>query len=170
VLTFASGWRRSEIASLKLSDVAFVPKGLTLWLGSSKTDQTGQGRLVGIEAGVKPLTCPVRALRAWLKLRGEWEGSLFVAVAGCGAVTREPISPRGEVLHQALKDSLERIGEDPATFGAHSLRAGMITEAAKHGASEAAIKLRTGHKSSLTLQRYIRPASAFDLNPLKAVL
>ena len=29
---------------------------------------------------------------------------------------------------------------------------------------------RTGHKSSATLRRYIRPASVFDFNPLKGVL
>lgn len=74
------------------------------------------------------------------------------------------------MLWLAVKRAIEGIGDNPATFGAHSLRAGMITEAAKHGASELSIMRRTGHKQSQTLQRYIRPACAFDFNPLKDVL
>jgi integrase len=62
------------------------------------------------------------------------------------------------------------IGRNPEDFGAHSLRAGMITEALEHGASEAAIMKRTGQKSSSTVQRYFRPASAFSVDPLAAVL
>jgi integrase len=170
LLTFASGWRRSEIVRLNLSDVTFVPKGIELWQRWSKTDQTAEGRLVGIEAGTKPLTCPVRALRAWLKIRGTWEGPLFVRLVRGQGITHERLNSRGEMLYLALKQAIDQIGEDPEKFGAHSLRAGMITEAAKHGASEAAIKLRTGHKCSKTLQRYIRPATAFDFNPLKGVL
>lgn len=84
LLGFASGWRRSELLALNYRDVTFVPKGLTLWQAFSKTDQTAEGRLVGIEAGKKALTCPVRALRAWLKIRGEWEGPLFVPVRCSG--------------------------------------------------------------------------------------
>jgi integrase len=78
LLGFASGWRRSELVSLRLSDISFVPKGVELWLRFSKTDQAGEGRIVGIEAGRKSLTCPVRALRSWLNVRGSWEGPLFV--------------------------------------------------------------------------------------------
>ena len=170
LLTFASGWRRSEIVALRYSDVSFVREGLALWQRSSKTDQTGEGRLVGIERGRRALTCPVRALEAWLETRGRWEGPLFVRMSSNGSVTRTGLEPRGERLHQALKRMLAEIGEDPARFGAHSLRAGMITEAAKHGASESSIMQRTGHHSSAMVRRYIRPANIFEFNPLKAVL
>ncbi len=72
LLGFASGWRRSEIVSLHSSDIRFVPRGMELWLASSKTDQTGTGRLVGIEPGRHELTCPLRALRQWIECRGNW--------------------------------------------------------------------------------------------------
>lgn len=170
LLGFASGWRRSEIVALRLTDISFVPQGLALWQRSSKTDQIGEGRLVGIERGQRAVTCPVRALQAWLSLRGDWAGPLFVRIGPRQQVTRIGLEPRGETMHNALKRVLEQIGEDPRRFGAHSLRSGMITEAAKHGASEAAIKQRTGHKSSETLQKYIRPANIFEFNPLKGVL
>lgn len=170
LLGFASGWRRSEIVALRFSDVQFVSEGLAVWQRSSKTDQAGKGRLVGIERGKHAATCPVRALEAWLKLRGEWEGPLFVKISSQGDVTRSALAARAEVLHNALQDVLDAAGEDWRRYGAHSLRAGMITEAAKHGASEISIMLRTGHRSSATLRRYIRPAGIFDFNPLKDVL
>jgi integrase len=40
----------------------------------------------------------------------------------------------------------------------HSLRAGFVTEAKKHGAHDAAIMDQTGHKSLAMLQRYHRRA------------
>lgn len=169
-LGFAAGWRRSEIVALRSSDVHFLPQGLALWQRYSKTDQKGEGRLVGIEPGSRELTCPVRALAAWLQLRGDFEGPLFVRMTNRQRVTREALEPRGEILHLALKKLIAQIGENAAEFGAHSLRAGMITEAAKSGASEAAIKQRTGHRCSKTLQRYIRPANIFDFNPMRNVL
>src|SRR4051812_29203076 len=49
LLGFASGWRRSELAALRLADVRIEPqKGLVLRLRRSKTDQEGRGRTVGI--------------------------------------------------------------------------------------------------------------------------
>lgn len=170
LLQFAAGWRRSEIVALRRGDVHFVAKGMALWQRSSKTDQAGEGRLVGIERGKRALTCPVRALEKWLELRGEWDGPLFVRFSPRGEMTHAALAPRAETLHKALKSVLQRAGEDARRFGSHSLRAGMITEAAQHGASEAAIMRRTGHKTSACLRRYIRPANIFEFNPLKGVL
>lgn len=170
LVTFAAGWRKGETVSLRYSDARFVPSGLELWLRSSKTDQTGEGRLVGIQPGDNPVTCPVLALQAWLALRGPWDGALFTRLTSRRQVTRDPLGRRGQVIYNAVKKYSEAIGENPKFFGAHSLRAGMITECAKNGASESSIMQRTGHKSSATLRRYIRPASVFDFNPLKGIL
>lgn len=170
LVCFAAGWRRSELIGLDRSDVKFVRAGMTLWLRASKTDQTGEGRLVAIQRGKRPLTCPVLALRKWLKIRGDWEGPLFVRFTPDRRLTHRGLRSRGEALHQAVKQGLAQIGEDPRKFGAHSLRAGMITAAAQNGATETSIMMRTGHKSSQTLRRYIRPAQAFHANPLKGVL
>ncbi|HZQ53292.1 MAG TPA: tyrosine-type recombinase/integrase [Bryobacteraceae bacterium] len=169
-LTFAGGFRRSEVVALQLADLQFVPQGMTIYVASSKTDQTAQGAIVGIEPGKRLLTCPVRALEKWLEIRGKWQGPLFVRMTPHQTITGHALHERGEVIHTMLKRALEKIGENAADYGAHSLRAGMITEAARHGASEVAIKSRTRHKCSAVLQGYIRPATVFEFNPLKAVL
>lgn len=172
LLAFASGWRRSEISAINRCDVVFLPaKGIRLWQGSSKTDQIGKGRYVGIHYGEFPSTCPVRALRSWLKLRGEWEGPLFTGVLQNGTVTRKRIDCRGEFLYRAIKRWMERIGEDPRRFGGHSTRRGHVSAAAERGASYAAIKLCTGHKSTKQLEDYIEPSTAFSMgNTMAGVL
>ncbi len=168
ILGFAAGWRRSEVVRLEIQDVRMVEKGMTLWQAYSKTDQIGRGRTVGIEPGKREVTCPVRAMNAWLGRRGDFPGRLFTQVTPGGVITHDPLHPG--ILYDLVKRGLLAIGQDPTGFGAHSLRAGMITAAAESGASEASIKLRTGHRNSDTLQRYIRPATAFSMNPLAGVL
>lgn len=170
LLCFASGWRRSEIVALHFLEVSFCSEGVALWQRSSKTDQLAQGRMVGVSEGSREATCPVRALRAWIERRGDWDGPLFPRLLGNGSITREALEPRGYALYDALKAVIELVGEDPRPYGAHSLRAGMITEAAKAGANEWAIMARTGHRCLSTLHRYIRPAKVFDMNPLAGVL
>ena len=72
LIGFASAMRRSELASLVIGDcpghrVTFTDNGLLIELGRSKSDQEGSGVIIGVPFGSRVLTCPVRALRAWLE-------------------------------------------------------------------------------------------------------
>jgi hypothetical protein len=60
-----------------------------------------------------------------------------------------------------VQDAAARLGFDPATFGAHSLRAGFITSAAKRGANLFKICDTRGHKSLEMLRTYVRDAELF---------
>jgi len=171
IFGFASGLRRSEIARLDLDDVKVTDKGLVVSLNWSKTDQAGEGRVFGIFAGRNEATDPVRTMRAWLKARGRKPGPLFTGMArGSGdVVTLNRLSDLGvnRIVHRALK----RIGVDPKPYGAHSLRAGLVTAAAENGASESQIMRASGHKSPKVMRKYIRPAVVFaKSNPLAGVL
>jgi site-specific recombinase XerD len=168
LLGFASGWRSDELASLRLTSVSITGKGVLLRLGRSKTDQMGHGRMVGVHYGQNPNTCPVRALKAWLDVRGAIKGPLFYQFFSSGHMRAKGLSARG--MRVVVKRSLELIGVDPGAYGSHSLRVGMITAATENGASIAAIQSRTGHRSVSTILRYVRPAEAFTLNPLAGVL
>jgi integrase len=145
---FASGWRRHEIASLCVADIGFVEEGVTLRLRRSKTDQEGRGRIVGIHFGEGLETCPVRALEAWMRVRGEAPGALFLRADPRGRITFHRIRPH--TVASIVKRALERIGVDPARYAAHSLRAGFVTAAAARGASELSIMQRTGQRSIAT--------------------
>ena len=80
LLGFAGALRRSELVGLDVADITEGVDGLTVHLRRSKTDQEGAGRTVGIPFGSNPVTCPVRALRAWLEVSGITEGHAFCPV------------------------------------------------------------------------------------------
>jgi integrase len=164
VFGFALGWRRSELSSLDLADVEVDRRGATVHLRSSKTDQRGTGRVVGIPRASRTDLCPVRALQAWLRIRGTAPGPLFTIVDNAGKLTNDRIKP--DTINQRVKRAMERIGEDSTRYGAHSLRAGFITAAAEAGATELAIMQRSGHTCIATVVGYVRPAAAFRGDPL----
>ena len=56
------------------------------------------------------------------------------------------------------------LGVDAADFGAHSLRAGFVTEAYLNGKEDRQIMRQSGHRSTSGLRRYARERSAYDNN------
>jgi site-specific recombinase XerC len=91
LLGFAGGFRRSELVGLDCEDIAHVRQGLIATLRSSKTDQEGEGRKVGIPHG-RTRQCPVSALYAWLALAGINAGPLFRPVDRHGHVHLDRLS------------------------------------------------------------------------------
>jgi integrase len=167
-LGFAMGWRRSELAVLDLADVRVDCRGVVVTLGASKADQSGaRGRVVSIPR-TNNATCPVAALEAWLKVRGSFSGPLFVRVRRHGFVTIDRLG--GTAICVVIKDWVAALGEDPREYGAHSLRAGMITAAAEAGATDLAIMQRSGHRSLQTVADYVRPLEGFRRDALAGVL
>lgn len=169
VVGFATSLRRSELCGLQLSDVTFDRKGLVVLIRRSKTDQEGKGRIIGVWAGKRPCTDPVRVLKAWIRKRGSWEGPLFCRVQTGDVLKRIPIT--GDSVLDTVKRCVERIGLDPSTYGAHSLRAGAITTSADLGRSDQEIRLMSGHSSAKVMQMYVRSARLFSgRNPLAGAL
>jgi len=157
---FAGGFRRSELVGLDVEAITFVPQGLVVRLAHSKTDQDGQGRDIGIPAGTRPDTCPVRALRAWLDAAGITEGPIFRRLNRHGHVLPGRLSDRA--VARVVQSRVAALGLDPAGYAGHSLRSGLATSAAAAGASERAIMATTGHRSVQMVRRYIRAGTLFD--------
>lgn len=67
---FAGGFRRSELARVQRHELTFGKNSVIVKIPTSKTDQEGEGRKVGLPFGAHAETCPVRALRAWLSAAG----------------------------------------------------------------------------------------------------
>lgn len=161
LLGFAGGFRRSELTSLTRADVEFCRDGLIVTLRRSKTDQEGEGRRVAIPYGSLPQTCPVRALQDWLLAAGIEDGAIFRSVTRTGIACQ---SLTAQSVALIVKQAAASAGLDPHRFAGHSLRAGLCTAAARAGASERAIMNQTGHRSSVTLRRYIRDGNLFTDN------
>jgi site-specific recombinase XerD len=163
LLGFAGAMRRSELVGLDVTDVAVADEGLVVNIRKSKTDQTGQGRKIGIPFGSQPETCPVRAVLAWIEeAEIEEGGPLFRSVNKHEHVMESRLSDKA--VADVVKRSLVAAGKSARGFAAHSLRAGLITQAAMSGVSERAIQDQSGHKSLTVMRRYIRDGSLFREN------
>jgi integrase len=165
LLGFAGGMRRSEIVALDIGDLELGEEGFAVQILRSKTDQTGAGRKIGIPYGQDPLTCPVKAVLAWIEVAQLTSGPLFRGVNRWNRPLPTRLSDK--VIWRVVKKWAATIGKNPASFGAHSLRAGLITQATIGGATEQSIQEQTGHKSVAVLRRYVREASLFRNNAAK---
>jgi integrase len=162
LLGFAGAFRRSEVVGLDVADLAFGHDGLTVNLRRSKTDQSGEGRKIGIPYGSNPDTCPVRVLQSWMEAAGIGEGPVFRPIDRHGRLQSARLAPAD--VARVVKKLALRAGLDPARYAGHSLRAGHATSAAIAGASERSIMNQTGHRSVQMVRRYIRDGSLFREN------
>ncbi|MFS2325369.1 site-specific integrase [Brucella sp. H1_1004] len=158
LLGFATAMRRSELASLDVDDIEFIPRGMMVNLRRSKTDQEGHGRMIAVPLG-RTRHCPVTALKAWLDLIGRSSGPVFVCVNKHGHMLNRRAS--GEAVSLVVKTRIADAGYDPKPFSGHSLRAGFATSAAQAGASTYKIRQTTGHHTESSLSRYIRDTDLF---------
>ena len=162
LLGFAGAFRRSELVGLDVDDLEFVPQGLVVRVKRSKTDQEGEGRLVGIPYGRRAATCPVRAVQAWLEASKITAGPVFRPIDRHENIRQKRLSDRAVAL--IIKRSVEACGLDPTRYSGHSLRAGLATSAAAAGVEERLIMAQTGHKSERIVRRYIREGDLFRKN------
>jgi site-specific recombinase XerD len=154
LLGFAGAFRRSELVSLDVEDLAFTKEGLKVTLRKSKTDQEGQGITKGIAYGSHPTTCPVRAMQQWLESSRITSGPVFRSINRHGQIQAGRLSDKAVAL--VVKRQAEAAGLNPADYSGHSLRAGLATSAANAGVGERAIMKQTGHKSTAMVRKYIR--------------
>lgn len=70
--------RRSELVARDILDVTSGDAGPKVLVRPSKGDQEKRGQEVGIHRSSDPQLCPARALDAWLAIRGQDPGPLFL--------------------------------------------------------------------------------------------
>ena len=61
-----------------------------------------------------------------------------------------------DVINMAVKRRVRAAGINPARYGAHSLRAGFVTEAFRAGATHHEVMRQTGHRGVATAEGYPR--------------
>lgn len=165
---FAGAMRRSEIVGLDVQDLEFTDEGLLVTIRRSKTDQVGVGRTVGLPFASDPKICPVRSAGAWISRVSIESGPVFRPVDRRGQASAQRLS--GKAVWRIVRQRVAAAGLDPSEFGAHSLRSGLATSAARAGASDRAIMDITGHRSRATLDRYVRAGRIFRDNAAAAAL
>ena len=115
------------------------PSFVTIHLRHSKTDIFGVGATIYLGCVDGPI-CPVKALLAYLVLRGPGPGPLFVFQDG------SPLSR--SLLVTAVRSALDSQGLDVRGFNGHSFRIGAATTAAACGMEDSLIQSLGRWKSS----------------------
>lgn len=160
---FCGGLRRSELVSLKVDDLTVDERGLLIAIRRSKGDQQAKGQEVSIHRSDSPASCPVDAVRTWLR-EADLDGDEFVFQpvdrwdnVGDGGIS-------GRTVANVMKRAAKAAGFDAAQFSAHSLRSGFVTELKAAGKGDSAIMEQTRHSSAETLRRYDKSAARFRRN------
>lgn len=166
LVAFASGGRRrSEVAGLRLSQIAFedpVPADpedpdssllpcATIRLGRTKTEDAGDDNHVII------IGRPVDALKAWLEAANITEGAVFRAIDQLGNLKPRALTPQS--VNAILKSRCSKAGRDPKDFSAHGLRSGFLTEAAQLEIPIQDAMQQSRHRSLAQASAYYNEAS-----------
>ena len=104
--------------------------------------------------------------RKWLVQSGLRSGTLFRGIHNNGRLN-DGIS--GRTINRIVKRRIKLIGLDPDQFGAHSLRSGFITEAARSGATLGDAMTLSGHRCVEVANGYYRKAAVME-NPAGKLL
>ena len=110
-------------------------------------DQDSELPQIVLHALEDKVHCPVRALKAFLRMRGGKSGPIFINKEG------QPI--KRTHLTNWMKKTLEMAGMPPARYNTHSFRIGRTTQLARDGYSDEIIR-RTGRWKSNAYKDYIR--------------
>ncbi len=175
LIGFAGGLRRSEIVALDCGPqqtqvgagwIEILDKGLVLTLRG----KTGW-REVEIGRGSSAATCPVEALKIWLKFARIAHGPLFRRVLGPGNVGADRLADKhvarlvkATALAAGVRGDLSE-RDRALKFSGHSLRAGLASSAE---VDERYVQKQLGHASAEMTRRYQRRRERFRVNLTKA--
>lgn len=170
LIGFAGALRRSELIGLDVEHLKWTGKNLVLLIARSKTDKEGAGVEIAISPGANETTCPVRALKQWLKTSGIKFGPVFRKVNKSARVQNGRLTTdavRQVLLKRAALAGLKGTHREP--ISPHGLRAGFITTAYSNGVRDEEIMGHTRHKSLETMRGYVRRAKLSKDSPSQKI-
>lgn len=174
-LGLQGGFRRSELAAIKVQHLSFLRNKLKVRLPFSKSNQLGQREWKDL-----PLHEPFSAadaVQAWISLSGINEGHLFRSLSRDGKSLR-PYHTRsttandtesqsrfmrnsgflnGDDIYRIIKKYTQQAGLPAKYYGAHSLRSGCVTQLHENDKDHLYIMARTGHIDPRSLRHYLKP-------------
>ncbi|XP_054843732.1 integrase/recombinase xerD homolog [Eublepharis macularius] len=137
--------------AIRLSDVSWSPRRVSINIRRSKTDQRGRGVTLVLRAAQPGAVCPVRAVGDYIDIRPPLRGPFLI---------HRDLSPLTRYQFAALlRSCLEAAGLPPLQFSTHSFRIGAATVAASIGMQDRDI-MALGRWRSRAFRAYIRPGRA----------
>ena len=162
LLGFSGGFRRSEVVTLKVSQLYFRKEHLKVHLIRSKTDQTGKGLDKPILGHPDSPYCAVKAVKDWLEASQIKSGPVFRRVRRGQKLNLNDDKALSAVTYSnRIKHYCTLIGLDASQYSGHSLRSGFVTSAAIQGKDVLQIADIT-KQDIRTVQHYMRKAKMFE--------
>lgn len=171
LVNWTGAFRRSEATKITVEDLEWFPnvenaEYVKIRLGVTKTNRDARNSwFTTIEANrsaTSPRECPVWALREWLAASGIRAGYIFRGFKLNSKTELRDGYLTDDMVNLLVKQCALSLGLDARNYGAHSLRAGFVTQRSRDGADLKSIMEVTHHKRSDTVLGYIREA-----NPLQ---
>jgi integrase len=150
---FFCALRRSELVSLRVTDLHTSVEGWTVHIRRSKTDQNAAGQQVPLPSFPSPL-CPAAALTSWLAVADIKDGPLFRVIDKVGMLTPKALAPQS--IGAILRERAAKAGLLTKHLSAHSLQSGFATSAVRAGMSLPLIQAVTRHRTLEGLAPYVR--------------
>lgn len=149
---YALGLRASDLVGLDVGDIAAGERGgLDVTIRWSKTDQDGAGATLALAAGSRAETCPVTALRVWIRESGIERGPLFRSVRAGATRTVGGGRLATSSITRLLQRAVGRV-EGAPRVSSHTLRRSFATSAFRAGVPERELA-RTGRWASVPVMR-----------------
>jgi len=176
LIGFYSFCRRSELLGMRFEHLNFADDGIQVLIPFSKTDQTGEGRMIFLPA-TNDKYCPVKALNHWLELAMIESGPLFYKINKSNTIEKYTMNYKNEKvsLNDAsfvliLKKRAAEAGlNDCNKISGHSLRIGSITQARMNGVPTHEIMAQSGHKTTQMIDRYTKLSNIRETSAAKKI-
>lgn len=157
LIGFAGAFRRSELIGIDVEHIKWTANGVIVLIERSKTDKEAAGVEISIDFGAETETCPVTALKQWLKAGGIKSGPIFRKINKAGRVQTSRFSGdavRQVLLKRAVMAALKGTRREP--ISPHGMRVGFVTTAYRNGVLDEEIMDHTRHRSLETMRGYVR--------------
>ena len=176
LIGFYSFCRRSELLGMQFEHLHFANDGIQVLIPFSKTDQTGEGRMIFLPA-TKDDYCPVKALNHWLEIAMIDKGPLFYKINKSNTIEKytmnyknQKVSLNDSSFVLILKKRASAAGiEDCNKISGHSLRVGSITQARMNGVPTHEIMAQSGHKTTQMIDRYTKLSNIRETSAAKKI-
>ncbi|WP_083766710.1 site-specific integrase [Shewanella pealeana] len=163
-LGLQGGFRRSELAEVRIEHISFLREKLKVRVPYSKSNQQGQREWKDLPK--QELFSAYDAVQQWLDATKIKQGHLFRSLSRDGnsvreyQITQEKIGKgflKGDDIYQMIKKYCDKAGLNSRFYGAHSLRSGCVTQLHENDKDHLYIMARTGHTDPRSLRHYLKP-------------
>ena len=173
---FYSFCRRSELLGMHYEHLSFVEDGIQILIPFSKTDQTGEGRVIFLPK-TNDNYCPNDALNEWLEQAMINSGPLFYKINKSNTVEKYTLNHKNKKVsltdtHFVLilkKRSIDAGLDNSQKISGHSLRIGAITQARMNGVPTHEIMAQSGHKTTQMIDRYTKLSNIRETSAAKKI-